>query len=247
MLIPILLALSLGHGKLVFEQDFSKVKTLDPKVWIFNDGPVYNNEAEKYTNQAAGNAYISNGELVLEARKTGDAITSARLESRQSWKYGYFEISAKVPEGRGTWPAFWMLSNHIKESGANFVKWPDCGEIDIMENVGYDPGKFHFSLHCEDFNWMKKQQRTETSSTDAPYGWHTFALDWRADHITFLMDGKPEYEVTKDNSAFSAWPFDYPYFIILNLAVGGNWGGSKGIDPKMFPARYEIRYLRIYE
>jgi beta-glucanase (GH16 family) len=236
-----------AHGPLVFEQDFSKMKRLDPNIWIWNDGPVYNHEAEKYTNEAAHNAFIANGALVIEARKEGNQVTSARLESKKSWKYGYFEIRAKVPPGRGTWPAVWLLNQHIRDSGTKNIGWPRCGEIDIMENVGVDPNQFHFSLHSEDFNFMKKNQRTKIAVSDSPHEFHTFGLEWRPEKIVFYMDGAPEYEVDKTSDSFANWPFRDPFYMILNLAIGGDWGGYKGVDPSIFPARYEISSIRIYK
>ncbi|MES1147381.1 MAG: glycoside hydrolase family 16 protein, partial [bacterium] len=146
------------HRKLVFEQDFSRLTDVDESVWSFYQGPVYNNEQQTYTGKEAKNVWIENGALVIEGRKDNGVITSGKLESKQAWKYGKFEFVAKVPGGRGTWPAIWMLNEKIR-SGKERLGWPLCGEIDIMENVGFDPHKFHFTVHSGKYNHTKNTQR----------------------------------------------------------------------------------------
>lgn len=238
----------LAGRHLVFSYDFKTRKRLDPKDWIFDDGPSYNDEKEKYTSAAGGNAYIKDGDLVIEARKAGGQITSARLETSKAWRYGYVEVVAKVPEGRGTWPAIWMLNDRLRHTGDQpRVGWPECGEIDIMENVGYDPPNFHYSLHSKDYNWMVKKQRTVSAPLANPGGFHKFGLDWRPDSITFYADGTPTYKVVKTEDTFASWPFRDPFYLILNLAIGGNWGGAKGIDDRIFPSRYYIRSVKVYQ
>lgn len=233
---------------LVFSSDFTKEKRISLKDWKFDDGPVYNDELEKYASAPGENAYLTKEGLVIQALKDGTKITSARLESVKAWKYGYFEAEAKVPVGNGAWPAFWMLNERLRNPGSQpAVGWPKAGEIDIMENVGSDPPNFHFSLHCEDYNWMKSKQRTKVVAAADPQAFHKFGLDWRADSITFYMDGKEAYRVTKDSDTFNSWPFRDPFYIILNLAIGGNWGGSKGVDPKIFPSRYVVKYVKVWQ
>ncbi len=233
---------------LVFEQDFTKLKSIDLNVWKFDDGPVYNDELEKYTDINGGNAFLENGALVLEARKKGSVITSARLQSIQHWKYGYIEVEAKVPQGNGTWPAIWMLNDRVRRpADKDFLDWPRCGEIDIMENVGYDPGAFHFSLHSENFNFMKNNQATKVVPITDYTKFHKFAVDWNHEHIKFLVDGKSLYEVARRGDDPKAWPFDDSFFLILNLAIGGNWGGSKGVDDSIFPSRYYIKSVKVYQ
>ncbi len=234
--------------RLVYSVDFRKTHELSDADWKFNDGPVYNKEQETYTSKAAGNAYFKDGCLVLEARKEGSKITSARLESVKSWKYGYFEVEAKVPDGKGTWPAIWMLNDRLRNPGPQGrVDWPKCGEIDIMENVGFDPPNFHFSLHSDKYNWMKPAQRTKVVASPDPLKFHKFGLDWRPDSITFTLDGKGVYRVENAEDTYSAWPFREPFYMILNLAIGGTWGGQKGVDPAIFPSRFYIRNVKIYQ
>jgi len=206
---------------LVFNCDFAKQKQAALKDWKFDDGPVYNGEQEKYASGPGKNAFFTNEGLVIQALQEGKKITSTRLQSVKAWKYGYFEADAKVPPGKGTWPAFWMLNDRLRNPGTQEkVGWPKCGEIDIMENVGYDIKNFHFSLHSEDYNWMKKKQRTKVAAAENPTAFHKFGLDWRADSITFYLDGKSVYKVVKDEDTFNAWPFRDPFYMILNLAIG---------------------------
>jgi beta-glucanase (GH16 family) len=233
---------------LVFSSDFTKHQQISPNDWKFNDGPVYNNELEKYASGPGENAFFTREGLVIQALKKGSKITSTRLESLKSWRYGYFEAEAKVPTGNGTWPAFWMLNERLRNAGDQpKVGWPKCGEIDIMENVGYDPKNFHFSLHSDEYNWMKKKQRTKVVAAADPLAFHEFGLDWRPDSITFYLDGKEAYKVVRDEDTFENWPFRDPFYIILNLAIGGSWGGSKGVDPNIFPSQYIVKYVKVYQ
>jgi len=234
---------------IVFEQDFSKIQDVDEKVWKFNDGPVYNDEKQRYTKKPARNVWIEDGALTIEARKVGSDITSGRLESHQSWKYGYFEIVAKVPTGKGTWPAIWMLSDRLRATDpAKRLGWPKCGEIDIMEHVGFDPDRFHFNVHSDKYNHTKGNPRgANVAVTAGPSKFRTFALDWQPKVMRFLMDGKECFKVEKTEETLEAWPFDDPYYFILNLAIGGTWGGQQGIDDAIFPSQFKIKSVRVYQ
>ena len=233
---------------LVYNCDFTKQKQISLKEWKFDDGPVYNDEKEKYASGPGKNAFLTKQGLVIQALQEGGKITSTRLQSVKAWKYGYFEAEAKVPNGNGTWHAFWMLNDRLRHKGTqDSLGWPRCGEIDIMENVGSDVKNFHYSLHSDNFNWMKKQQRTKVVPSDNPLAFHKFGLDWRADSITFYLDGKETYHVKKEDDSFGSWPFRDPFYIILNLAIGGNMGGSKGIDPKIFPSQFIVKYVKVYQ
>ena len=187
----------------VYSCDFCKVHELSPTEWKFNDGPVYNDEKEKYASGLGKNAFFTKDGLVIQALKEGNQYTSTRLESLKTWKYGYFEAEALCPLGKGTWPAIWMLNDGIRNAGPQgLLPWPKCGEIDIMENVGYDPKGYHFSLHSDKYNWMRKEQRTKVAQVANPKVFHKFGLDWREDSITFYLDGKAQYSVKKDDNSF---------------------------------------------
>lgn len=234
--------------KLVFSDEFANKGPVDTRKWHFDDGAVYNNELQDYTGPKVGNAFLQNKRLVIEARKTNGVITSARLTSRSAWKYGYFEAKMKVPAGRGTWPAFWMLGDSLRQSGQAFREWPLCGEIDIMEFVGFDPTKFHFSLHTQNFNHMIGTQITHNvTRADAVLVDHVFGVDWSKDWIRFYVDGMRVFEKNKISSDPRDWPFDAPFYMILNLAIGGMWGGQQGVDDAIFPSRFSVDYVRVYQ
>lgn len=254
MLTPFLIAAALtAHSspvngrKLVFDCEFARSKHISLKDWKFDDGPVYNNEKERYVSAEGPNAHITKAGLEIVATKVGGKIMSARLLSTHAWKYGYFEFTAKVPSGRGTWPALWLLNDCLRHKGPENVGWPRCGEIDVMENVGFDPTNFHFSLHSQDFNFMQKNQRTRVVPCSNPFEWHTFGLDWRAESIQFYLDGKKAYRVDRTKDTPDDWPFRSPFYLILNLAIGGDWGGAKGIDDAIFPAKFTVRNVKIYQ
>ncbi len=206
-----------------------------------------NHELQYYTFRQNKNARVENGHLVIEARKeiTGSNLySSARLvtRGRADWTYGRIDVRAKLPKGLGTWPAIWMLGSHTP------LQWPDDGEIDIMEHVGYDPGVIHASIHCKKYYHSIGTQKTATTAVpDCSEAFHVYSLDWNAEKITVLIDNKPYFSFSNEHSNRSAWPFDTPAYLLLNVAVGGDWGGQKGVDAAAFPQRMEIDYVRVYQ
>lgn len=238
--------------KLVWSDEFNKDGLPDPTKWGYDVGGNGwgNSELEYYTKARKENARVENGHLIIEARKEpyeGNAYTSARLltQNTATWTYGKFEIRAKLPAGRGTWPAIWMLGKNISSAG-----WPQCGEIDIMEHVGFDPGVIHGTVHTEAYNHTKGTQKgQQTAIPTATSDFHIYTVDWTADQIDFLVDGTVYYTVTKaalgKNTA--QWPFAQPFFLLLNVAVGGGWGGQKGVDDTIWPRRMEVDYVRVYQ
>ena len=170
----------------------------------------------------------------------GQRYTSARIVSKANWTYGYYEIRAKLPCGGGMWPAIWMLPPDIK-------KWPDDGEIDIMEQVAKTAGDIYATLHTENYYHVKNTQRgsirrVATSCSE----FHTYQLDWRPDAIRIGVDGTAYMRVANDKPAEGkkAWPFDRPFELILNLAVGGDWPGA--VDDAALPQQFQIDYVRVY-
>lgn len=238
--------------KLVWSDEFDKDGLPDPTKWGYDVGGNGwgNKELEYYTKERKENARVENGNLIIEARKEpyqGNAYTSARLltQNTATWTYGKFEIRAKIPAGRGTWPAIWMLGKNISSAG-----WPKCGEIDIMEHVGFDPGQVHGTVHTEAYNHNKGTQKgQQTTVSTAMSDFHIYAVDWTADQIDFLVDGTVYYTVTRAalGSDTAQWPFVQPFFLILNVAVGGGWGGQKGVDETIWPRRMEVDYVRVYQ
>lgn len=231
-------------------------RTVDPKVWRYdvsrNAQGWHNNERQYYSDARHENARIEKGALVIEARRErlakaqfadwgGQDYTSTRLISKQALGYGFYEIRAKVPCGRGGWPAIWMLP----ASGT----WPEMGEIDIMEMVGWDANVIHATLHSGDYNHAKGTQRgAQRRVPTACDQFHRYQLDWQPDAITIGIDDRAFMRVTNDKPGDKgAWPFDRPYHLILNVAVGGDWGGKEGVDDDAFPMRMTVDYVRHWQ
>jgi beta-glucanase (GH16 family) len=160
------------------------------------------------------------------------------------WKHGRVEVRAKLPQGRGVWPAIWMLGTNRREVG-----WPACGEIDIMEYVGFEPEVIHANIHTKKYNHVKNTGKGSRLKVERPYDdFHVYSVEWNGEKIDFFVDEKKYFTYEKEEGAGDdVWPFDRPHYLILNLAIGGAWGGQKGIDDTIFPARYEIDYVRVYE
>jgi beta-glucanase (GH16 family) len=252
--------------KLVWSDEFDKDGSPDPAKWTYEEGFVRNEESQFYTKARSKNARVENGHLIIEAHKEKfpnprfDSNASKRRwkQSREfadytsasvttkgiaSWTYGKIEVRAKLPEGRGVWPAIWMLGTNIGEVG-----WPACGELDIMEFVGYEPDAVHFNVHTKDYNHaIGKGRGKRVSLPNAPAEWHVYTLDWTPEKLVFLLDGKPAYTLKNDGTGKGSWPFDDPEYLILNLAIGGAWGGREGIDDSIFPQKFLIDYVRVFQ
>jgi beta-glucanase (GH16 family) len=241
---------------LVWSDEFGGSK-LDAKKWAydtaFNKKGWFNNESQYYSARRSKNLRLENGRLIIEAWHErrglqkyadwgGQQYSSARIYSKGAgWTYGFYEIRAKLPCARGTWPAIWMLPPDMK-------KWPDDGEIDIMEHVGANPHEIVASLHTGLFNHAIKTQRSaQTKLPTSCTNFHRYQLDWQPDAITIGIDDHAYMRVKNDQpGGKGAWPFDVPFRLILNLAVGGDWAGSKGIDDAAMPQRLEVDYVRVW-
>jgi len=239
-------------GKHLVWQDQFKVSGLpDPAKWGYEYGFVRNDEKQFYTKSRLQNARVKGGELIIEARHEefeGGQYTSAALESTRAWDHGYFEFVAKIPTGKGTWPAIWFLGDGVRKKGSEFINWPLCGEIDLMENVGFDPEKVHFNIHTQANS--KAVGSVASTHIDVPKvweGWHTYGLDYQAHKLVMYFDGKKVLTYLDDGKGEGGWPFNKPQFIILNLAIGGNWGGQQGIDDAVFPAKFEVKSVQVYQ
>lgn len=238
----------LAGWELVWSDEFDRDGLPDPSRWRYEEGLVRNDEAQYYTRERPENARVEDGFLVIEARREpfADAdYTSASVTTRgvASWRYGRIEVRAKLPTGRGMWPAIWMLGENIDEVG-----WPECGEIDIMENVGFDPDRIHANVHTEAFNHVLGTNLGASVEIPRPYeDFHLYAVEWSADRIDFYVDGEQYFSFGNSGAGAAEWPFDQPHFLILNAAIGGGWGGQQGIDDSIFPQQYLIDYVRVYQ
>ena len=219
---------------------------IESKWWYenFAKGTV-NNELQTYVGGFSGTdtvAYISDGTLKIVAKKQGSDVISARINTTESWTYGYFEARLKVPSGKGTWPAFWMMPQ-------NFESWPRDGEIDIMEYVGYDRNVVHSSVHTQAYNHTINTQKTATKKiNNAETEFHIYAVEWTEDKIVGYVDGEAYFTFNNDGMGdIKTWPFNKPFYLKLNLAWGGDWGGAQGIDESALPATFEIDYVRVYQ
>jgi len=236
--------------ELVWSEEFNYNGLPDTTIWGYNIGGHGwgNNELQYYKSADSASAYVSNGTLKITARKeeAGErSYTSARLNSskKMEFRYGDIQIRAKLPEGRGLWPAIWMLGSNISEA-----RWPSCGEIDILEHVGYDPGQIHGTVHTGAYNHIKGTHKGKAHPITNPYSeFHIFSIKWSPEKIVFLLDGEDFFEFENEYLTTEEWPFDQPFYLILNLAVGGNWGGRQGVDDTVFPAEFEIDYIRVYK
>jgi beta-glucanase (GH16 family) len=250
-----LLALSLGAAaahaapRLVWADEFDRDGAPDPRHWTQEHGRVRNQEAQFYTTNRLENARVADGHLILTARREpcdGAEYTSASLttQGRVAMHHGRLEVRAKIPSARGIWPAIWLLGTNIPAVG-----WPRCGEIDVMEYVGHQPGRVHSTIHTAAAPGSGRSKfSTGHALTDSNLcnGMHTYVLEWRTNRLDFFYDGRRVHTFARDGQPPEHWPFDRPFFLLLNVAVGGSWGGQQGIDAGAFPQSMEIDYVRMY-
>ena len=233
----------------IWADEFDGTGAPDSTKWSYDLGGWGwgNNELQHYTD-STHNVRQENGYLIIEAHREpyGErAYTSARLVTRDraTWNRGRIEVRAQLPSGRGTWPAIWMLGEDIQEVG-----WPRCGEIDIMEHVGYNPDSVFATVHTDAFNHVEGTQvGNQLYVPDLETAFHTYAVDWRAERMDFSIDSTVYFTFQKpENATVAEWPFDTPHYLLLNLAVGGNWGGREGVDTTIWPQRMVVDWVRVY-
>lgn len=236
--------------ELVWSDEFDYEGAPDPTKWGYDTGGHGwgNNELQYYT--AGDNVTVGDGLLTIELRKEemgGREYTSTRLVTRQKgdWLYCKVEVSAKLPSGKGTWPAIWMLPTDWK-----YGDWPASGEVDIMEHVGYDQDVIVQSIHNNKFHGgSAKNHSTPLEGVSEEF--HVYGVEWLPDQIVFTIDGEVQSvydpnqitsQPTKDH-----WPFDKRMHLLINLAFGGDWGGAMGVDDSYLPVEYYIDYVRVYQ
>jgi beta-glucanase (GH16 family) len=227
---------------LVWSDEFNG-SSINTSNWTFETGAGGwgNNELEYYTNRPE-NARVANGNLIIEARKEnygGSPYTSARLKTQglKNWTYGRVEARIKMPNGQGLWPAFWMLGQNITQVG-----WPGCGEIDIMEHINSE-SVVHGTIHWD--NNSHASYGNQSSNIDVTQ-YHTYAIQWDTNSIKWFVDGVQYNEANIANNINGTDEFHKPFFIILNLAVGGSWPGNPS-GSTAFPAQMLVDYVRVYQ
>lgn len=235
--------------RLVWHDEFEQDTVLNAEDWtheVWGKGFV-NNELQEYVNHKTPGGKlvteVKDGRLLIHCVKENGKIYSGRVYAKvhEGWQYGYFEASIKLPKGRGTWPAFWMMP-------VNFRSWPADGEIDIMEEVGYHPNYVSSSLHANAHVHTNGTQVThEMLCEGAEDGFHTYAMLWTPQNITTYVDGRLQLSYDNRGLGRDDWPYDNPFYVIFNLAWGGNWGGSQGVDERALPATMEVEYVRVFQ
>lgn len=245
------LSLSRVIGDLVWADEFDYTGLPAAEKWAGDVGGNGwgNGELQYYTGVVENNVWVEDGRLTITAKKEekgSNHYTSARLTtlSKAKWAFGRIEVKAKLPEGVGTWPAIWMLS-----TGNKYGNWPGSGEIDIMENVGHDMDNIHGSFHSATYNWRGNQGQ-KTGSIIAKHASkleYTYTLEWTPTQMDLYVDDHLFLTYFNEGTGYKSWPFDETFYLILNIAIGGGWGGQKGIDDSIFPQKMEIDYVRVYD
>lgn len=255
--------------QLVWSDEFNYNGKPDSSKWGYEHGFIRNNEVQYYTDKLE-NVRVENGNLILEARKekivnekykTDEfknkswlryiaeidtaqySSGSISTEGLAQWTYGKIEVRAKLPKGVGQWPAIWMLGTNRTEVG-----WPKCGEIDIMEHVGYNKDSIFGTIHTQAYNHMKGTQKGKKTFIDHPYDkFHVFSIEWTPEKMDFLLDGNVYNHVANPHISEDEWPFNKDFYLKLNIAIGGGLGGKKGIDDSVLPQQMVVDYVRVYQ
>jgi beta-glucanase (GH16 family) len=240
--------------QLVWKDEFDYEGMPDPKKWGYDLGNHQwaNRELQAYTNRET-NVSVKDGKLTIKATKERDGereYTSTRLITYgcQSWQYGLFEFRVKLPKGKGSWPAVWMLSDSNKTG----TSWPGCGEIDIIEHTGKMENQLFFSLHSDRHNHTRSDTQRYTVFKDYPMvceEFHDYLMEWTPEYIEFFVDGSSACRFNKaddkEDQTEASWPFDQPFYLIFNIAVGGTMGGV--VDDTALPFVMEVEHVRVYQ
>jgi beta-glucanase (GH16 family) len=253
-------------GELVWSDEFETDGAIDTEKWTIDEWPArrVNDEDQAYTARAK-NLRVEDGHLVIEAHKedyANAAYTSGRIHSqgKGDFLYGRFEARAMLPRGKGTWAAIWMLPSDpfryattcsegdTWQGSETCDAWPNSGEMDFLEHVGYEMGHVHGTVHNRAYYWINWEQRKGRILLDAPdQDWHVYALEWSPEKVEVFVDDTLYFTYVNENDGWESWPYDHPFHLVLNLAVGGMWGrAGGGIDDEIFPQRMRVDYVRVY-
>ena len=259
--------LSTEDWELVWQDEFDVSGPPDPNYWSADIWPArkVNGEDQAYTARRK-NARVEDGRLILEAHRdqyNGAQYTSGRVHTKGKvdFLYGRASIRAKLAAGQGTWSALWMLPsdpyrhsttckpNEDWQGSISCDAWPNSGEIDIMEHVGYDIGTVHATVHTRAYYFINQQQRKAAIDViDVTTEYHEYTVEWSPERIDVFLDDIRYFSYMNDGTGWRSWPFDHPFHLVLNLAIGGDWGRAGGpIDNSVFPARMEIDYVRLFK
>jgi beta-glucanase (GH16 family) len=236
---------------LVWADEFTQADgtSPDPSKWAFDTGATgWGNRELQYYTSRTDNVRVEQGQLVIEAKREshlGSDYTSGRLKTlgKRTWTFGRIEARIKIPRTQGIWPAFWMLGANIETA-----RWPTCGEIDIMENIGREPGIVHGTLHGPGYSGGSGIGGPSTLPGGGAFAddFHVYAVEWTPTQITWFVDDRRYFSVTPSSlPAGAKWVFDQPQFILLNVAVGGNWPGYPDAAT-VLPQRMIVDYVRVY-
>lgn len=229
---------------LIFEEEFND-SLLNTATWSYDLGDGCpnlcgwgNNERQLYSKE---NVTLSDGKLLIEATKRDSLYYSGKIHTKKNFEfqYGTVEVKAKLPTGHGLWPAIWMLGNDIDTKG-----WPACGEIDVMEYVGKKPSVIYTSMHTSS-SFGNTVNSKQTSIQNIEEGFHVYKMNWTKEAITFFIDNKEVYQYAPKDKNDKTWPYNKPFYLILNMAIGGNFGGPE-VDESIFPKDFQIDYIRVY-
>ena len=243
--------MNLKDYKLVWSDDFDYEGRLDENKWTYEVGNFQwpNKELQAYSDRLT-NVFVKDGRLTIQSNKEQDGereYTSGKINTKGKahWKYGFFEVRAKFPKGAGSWPAIWLMPYNIED------RWPNCGEIDLVEHIGRRPDACLFSLHSGKHNHQRKDTIPYTTLKEFDEAffdeYHNYQMEWTEDYFEFFIDDISycKYCKSDDDGSYDAWPFDKEFFLIINTAVGGGLGGP--VDDSTLPYLFEIKHVRVYQ
>ncbi|MCM1067243.1 MAG: glycoside hydrolase family 16 protein [Muribaculaceae bacterium] len=241
-----------GYSRLIFHDEFDYEGLPDPRYWGYEEGYVRGGEMQYYTKARLDNAFVADGCLnlrVLADNWTDDkgqthAVTSASVTTQDKVKftYGRVDVRAKVPSVLGSWPAIWLMPNDSR-----YGAWPNSGEIDIMESVGHANNIVYFTAHCAEQNGGSNAYHSSAYVKDCHTDFHTYSLIWNSKRLEWLVDGKRKFAVMNNAPTWRGWPYSFDFYVILNYAFGGSWGGQQGVDVNALPSTFQVDYVRIFQ